>query len=104
MDAPAAGRGSGDAVRVPRRRRVAGAGSCAPNRGGTTGSLLLINHWVDTTPAPRKANAREVNAAGFLDRRLAECRRRRGLLPNLVAVDFYREGDVLAAVDRLNGT
>ena len=27
--------------------------SCRPNRGGTTGSLLLVNHWVDTSPAPR---------------------------------------------------
>jgi hypothetical protein len=78
--------------------------ACAPNRGGTAGSLLLVNHWVDTTPAPRTANARTVNATGFLDKRLADCRRRRGLLPNLVAVDFYRQGDVFAAVDRLNAT
>ena len=36
--------------------------TCAPNRGGTAGSLLLVNHWVDTSPAPRKSIAREVNA------------------------------------------
>lgn len=77
--------------------------SCAPNRGGRRGSLLLVNHWVDTSPAPRPANADEVNARGFLSRRLRRCRRERGMLPNVVAVDFYRRGDVFAAVDALNG-
>ena len=28
-----------------------------PNRGGTKGSLLLMNHWIDTTPAPKPSNA-----------------------------------------------
>ena len=54
------------------------------------------------------ADAAEVRLAGgdtaFLDRRLAACRRERGLLPNLVAVDFYRQGDLFAVVDRLNAT
>ncbi len=27
----------------------------------------------------------------------------RGLLPNLLAVDFYREGDVFGVADTLNG-
>jgi hypothetical protein len=83
-------------------RALEAPGSCAPNRGGTNGSLLLVNHWVDTSPAPRKANARTVNATAFLTRRLDRCRERRRRLPNLVAVDFYREGHVFAVVDRLN--
>jgi hypothetical protein len=77
--------------------------SCEPNRGGTAGSLLLVNHWVDTSPAPRVTIAQEVNARAFIEDRLARCRRTRGMLPNIVAVDFYREGDAAAAVDRLNG-
>jgi hypothetical protein len=36
-------------------------------------------------------------------RRLRECRRVRDHIPNLVAVDFYRRGAVLRAVDTLNG-
>ena len=40
--------------------------SCEPNRGGTAGSLLLVNHWVDTPPAPRVSIARRVNAHAFL--------------------------------------
>jgi hypothetical protein len=76
--------------------------TCAPNRGGTKGSLLLVNHWVDTSPAPRKTIAREVNADGFLGPRLDRCRRERKLEPTIVAVDFYRQGDVFSTVRRLN--
>jgi hypothetical protein len=83
---------------------LGGAASCAPDRGGTAGSLFLVNHWVDTTPAPRPRVAREVNGRAFIDRRLGRCRRDRGLLPTVVAVDFYRAGDVFAAVNALNGT
>jgi hypothetical protein len=76
--------------------------SCEPNRGGTAGSLLLINHWVDTPPAPRVTIARTVNAHDFLATRVHRCRARRGMLPNLVAVDFYRQGDAARVVDELN--
>ncbi|HEY6890633.1 MAG TPA: hypothetical protein VI300_22710, partial [Solirubrobacter sp.] len=76
--------------------------TCAPNRGGTNGSLLLVNHWVDTSPAPRKSIAREVNAPDVLGARLKRCQAERHLLPNIVAVDFYRQGDVFGTVARLN--
>jgi hypothetical protein len=76
--------------------------SCEPNRGGTRGSLLLVNHWVDTTPAPRVTIAREANSRAVLGRRLELCREQRGMLPNLVAVDFYRQGDAAELVDELN--
>lgn len=82
---------------------LAAPASCVPNRGGTAGSLLLVNHWVDTAPAPRATIARRVNASGFLKRRLDRCRESRGLMPNLVAVDFYREGDAAEVVEGLNG-
>jgi hypothetical protein len=81
---------------------LAAPASCDPNRGGTAGSLLLVNHWVDTSPAPRVSIAKRVNARDFLAPRLARCRRVRGMLPNIVAVDFYREGDAAGAVDELN--
>ena len=75
--------------------------SCAPNRGGDTGSLLLVNHWVDTSPAPRKTIARAVNARAVLGARLERCQQERKLLPNVVAVDFYRDGDVFPLVEEL---
>jgi hypothetical protein len=71
-------------------------------RGVVGTAPFLVNHWVDTSPAPRVTVARRVNARDFLMRRLAQCRERRRLLPNLVAVDFYREGDAALVVDELN--
>ena len=76
--------------------------SCEPNRGGTAGSLLLVNHWVDTPPLPLVSIARRVNAHDFLAGRVARCRKRRAMLPNMVAVDFYREGAAAQVVDELN--
>ena len=82
---------------------LAAPDSCAENRGGDVGSLLLVNHWVDTSPAPRRTIAREVNARAFLGERLERCEKERGLLPTIVAVDFYRDGDVLGTVRDLDG-
>ena len=77
--------------------------SCKPNRGGTAGSLLLLNHWIETAPAPRPSNAEVVNAYEFLLARARQCGKERGRLPNLIAVDFYRTGDVIGAARTLNG-
>jgi hypothetical protein len=84
----------------PRRLRA----SCRPNRGPAAGApLFLLNHWVTTDPLPRPSDAATVNAYGPLLRRARTCRRTRGHLPNLVAVNFYRRGDVFRVVDTLNG-
>ena len=76
--------------------------SCEPKRGGAAGSLLLINHWVDTPPLPLVSIARRVNAHDSLGARVARCRERRAMLPNVVAVDFFREGAAAQVVDELN--
>lgn len=76
---------------------------CRPNRGGTAGSLFQVNHWIETTPAPRPSNAAEVNARDVLLSRMERCARERGRQVNVVAVDFYRSGDLLAVVTELNG-
>lgn len=77
--------------------------TCKPNRGGTSGSLFLINHWIETAPAPMPANAEMVNAYDFLLQRARQCQRERGMLPNLIAVDFYATGGVVRVADTLNG-
>ena len=79
------------------------AESCRPNRGPASASLFLVNNWVDTTPTPRKSIAAVVNAHPALLRRSETCKRIRHRLPNLVAVDFYKQGDVLGVVRALNG-
>jgi hypothetical protein len=77
--------------------------SCRANRGGSAGSLFQINHWIETTPAPRPSNAELVNARDVLLSRARGCQRERGHLPNLLAVDFYGSGDLFEVVGELNG-
>ncbi len=72
-------------------------------RGGKDGSLLLMNHWIETTPTPLPSNAAIVNAYDVLLARALACKKERGMMPNLVAVDFYRTGDLVRVVDALNG-
>jgi hypothetical protein len=77
--------------------------SCKPNRGGTSGTLFQINHWIETTPAPRPSNAAIVNAYDFLLQGARTCQRERKHLPNIIAVDFIDVGDVVRVARTLNG-
>ncbi|MGO9958441.1 MAG: hypothetical protein ACLP50_21165 [Solirubrobacteraceae bacterium] len=79
------------------------AAGCRPNRGPPTAPLFLLNNWVDTTPVPRPSLAAIVNARSVLLTRAETCMKIRHRLPNLVAVDFYRRGDLLGVVKALNG-
>jgi hypothetical protein len=82
--------------------RTAASFSCEPWRGGTRGTLFQLNHWITRVPAPRPSDAEIVNAYDFLMTRARTCMRERHKLPNLLAVDFYRTGDLFAVVDELN--
>lgn len=77
--------------------------SCRANRGGDGGSLFLMNNWVETTPTPKPSNAAIVNGYSFLLARARKCEKERQHIPNIIAVDFYRTGDLLRVVDELNG-
>ncbi len=76
--------------------------SCDPNRGAAGNPLFIFNHFLTRTfPVPEEAAT--VNANPFLIDRARGCAELAGALPNFVTVDFYTTGDVLAAVDQLNG-
>jgi hypothetical protein len=77
--------------------------SCRANRGPARAPLFLLNHWISTDPLPRPSDAAKVNAYGPLLARARECQHERHQLPNLVAVNFYRRGDLFRVVDTLNG-
>jgi hypothetical protein len=64
--------------------------------------LFLINHWVTTAPVQRPSDAARVNAYDALLGRAEACMRIRDHLPTLLAVNFYKEGDVFRVADRLN--
>lgn len=76
--------------------------SCRANRGTPDAPLFLLNHWVDTSPTPLPSNAVIVNSNDFLMARAEKCAEVRGMLPNLVAVDFYRRGDLFTVTDAMN--
>lgn len=87
---------------TPYQFRSAEEFSCVANRGGTAGSLFLMNHWVETIPAPRPSHASFVNTREFLLNRIRQCESERGKLPNILAVDFFDVGDVVAVARELN--
>jgi hypothetical protein len=76
--------------------------SCRENRGPAGAPLFLVNHWIDTSPAPRPSNAAKVNARGPLLRRARECERLRDHRVGMLAVDFWETGDVLGVAEQLN--
>ncbi len=76
--------------------------SCEPNRGRVSAGVFLVNHWIDTSPAPRPKSAAIVNTRPALLSRIHRCESQRGLIANLIAIDFYKEGDVVGAVAELN--
>jgi hypothetical protein len=76
--------------------------SCDPNRGVAANPLFQVNHWVEKLPrSPR--TARKVNAGAFLMERARRCEQARGLLPNIIGVDFYEQGDLTEVAAELNG-
>jgi hypothetical protein len=86
-----------ESIVIPRRW----ARSCRANRGGRRGSLFLMNHW-SPPYAPTPAGSGRVNATSVLVGRARTCRRVRGRMPDLVAVDMVTSGGLLRAVHRLN--
>jgi hypothetical protein len=79
------------------------AEGCRPNRGGQGAPLVLVNHWITTDPLPLPSMVDRVNAYEPLLQRVRECRLQRRHFPNLIAVNFYRRGDLFRVVDALNG-
>jgi len=62
----------------------------------------VVNNWIDTTPQPKPSNAAIVNAYDALLARAKRCQAERGLKPTVLAVDFYRTGDLVKVVAELN--
>jgi hypothetical protein len=86
------------------------ASSCRPNRGGSTGALFLMNHWVNGSlstgdwAVPDRAVAALLNTKAVLVNRARACEARRGRLPSIIAVDQFVEIDgLIAATNELNG-
>lgn len=79
----------------------AAGSSCEVNNGSLTNPLFLLNQWVDSD-FPSETAA-EINSASAIAASVESCSTLFGKNPNIVAVDWYTTGDLMAAVDTLNG-
>jgi hypothetical protein len=75
--------------------------SCSEHRGMPHSPLLLLNHWLQGSLDP--AAAAEVNSRDVLSERAERCTRQREQFPNIIAVDHSTRGDLMDAVNTLNG-
>jgi hypothetical protein len=75
--------------------------SCRLERGTTDSPLLMLNHWADLFPPRLQAN-RPFQRGDFILERARRCSLQRGLPVNLIAVDFYDQGDLIETVADLN--
>jgi hypothetical protein len=75
--------------------------TCRPNRGASDNPLFLLNHWVSVSP-PDPTVAATANSKEVLEQRLETCAGQRFRLPNVVAVDFSTQGQVVNEVKELN--
>ena len=74
---------------------------CQPNRGKPDAPLFLINHWITVSP-PNPPQEAVVNSRAVLDKRIEQCLRERGLVPNILQVQFAERGDLISVVRSLN--
>ena len=75
---------------------------CQPNRGTAASPMFLINHWVSKKGLADPAAASAANKAEVLTARMERCLNERGLLPNIVAVDFGGRGDLVSTAAGVN--
>lgn len=77
--------------------------TCDLNRGEASNPLFLMNHWISTAVGtPDQLAAPDANALDVLMQRVADCEAATGRRPTFIAVDFYEQGDLFAAVGALN--
>ena len=81
---------------------ISGPKSCRPNRGEPDNPLFQMNNWIEKVPRDPVLQG-EINAHDVLLERAETCRQVRGLKPNVLAVDYYNEGDVVGVAKELNG-
>ena len=86
---------------TPSVKELLSPASCKLNRGDLENPLVLLNHWVARTP-PRPSTARQVNGAEDIATRARTCEKALRGLPGLLAVDLWKEGDVVGAAASLN--
>ncbi len=75
--------------------------TCLTVRGPRDAPLFVLNNWLATSP-PEEREAEVLNDQGFIVDRARRCADEQHQRVNVVAVNFWETGAVLAAVDELN--
>ncbi len=77
--------------------------NCDLNRGSSSNSLFLVNHWItNAVGLGDSLQAASVNVNPLLINRLNECETAFSRIPNFIGVDFYHIGDALENANTLN--
>jgi len=76
--------------------------SCKLYRGHPGNPILMMNNWADIFP-PRPGPNVPLVQKDFILARARQCQQQRGRYPNLILTDYYDRGDVVGAVNALNG-
>jgi hypothetical protein len=77
--------------------------NCDRGCGDQSQAVYVLNNWLSTSfGLPDESRASEVNDPVFIKGRAAECWRQHGSRPTFVFVDWWRSGDVVAAVQAIN--
>ena len=78
--------------------------NCDYNRGDASNDLFILNHFITNAALGfgEESEAIIVNANPFLIDRALECFQEKNKFPNFITLDFYDQGEGLAAVNELN--
>jgi hypothetical protein len=78
--------------------------TCDYNRGTDGNSLFLINHWISLPLLGTgiKDSAKAVNQYDVLYDRVLGCMNSHDRVANFIAVDFYKQGDLLKVTGDIN--
>lgn len=76
---------------------------CTLGRGNPANDLFILNHFLTGTLGASPDLATMVNYDPFLIDHATSCQATFGHIPNFVTLDFVDIGDLVAAVDTLNG-
>jgi uncharacterized membrane protein HdeD (DUF308 family) len=75
---------------------------CTRERGTADSPIAMMNHWADLFPPRRQANV-PFQREDVIIKRAHRCAKKLGVTVNLIPVDHYDVGDLIPAVDALNG-
>jgi hypothetical protein len=75
---------------------------CAPKRGKTGKSFLIVNHWINPGGLPDPIEAASTNSERTITQRFRDCVATRDRFPNAIAVNFTASGDMYSTVKKLN--